>query len=336
MHTGPGRGGDEGLLHVLSDGRFHSGAELGRRLGVSRVAVWKRLRRLEQRLGLKVQAVRGRGYRLERPLELLDADCIRGGLPPALRARVRVETHLSLDSTNARLLARGLAGAPSGCACFAEHQSAGRGRRGRGWVSPFGCNVYGSLLWRFDAGPAALGGLSLAVGAALAEAVERLAGVELGLKWPNDLLLDGRKLGGVLVEVRGEQNGPTLAVLGVGLNFGMPEGAATAIDQPWAELAAAAPGLSRNALASAVLEGLVRACVGYAESGLAPFLESWRGRDVLAGRPVRLHLAGGTESALARGVEESGALVVEQAGRLRRLWSGEVSLRPAAAPPGAA
>lgn len=318
------------LLQLLADGRFHSGEALGKHLGVTRAAIWKQLRGLGG-LGLKIQSVRGRGYRLERPIELLDPDVIRGSLSPAARTRLpRIDVFPQIDSTNSYLKKCALLEAPSGSVCLAEWQTAGRGRRGRAWVSPFGGNLYLSALWRFVGGPAALSGLSLAVGVALARALRRIGGTGVGLKWPNDLLWQGRKLAGILVELAGEAGGPSHAVVGIGVNVHMPERVGEAVDQPWVDLfrmCGETP--SRNGLAALVLEELVGAIRTFEVQGLAAFVDAWREFDVVAGRPVQLHLPNEIVRGQAHGIDESGAFVVQVGGELRRFASGEISLRMA-------
>lgn len=315
-------------MQILADGHFHSGEALGSRLGVTRAAIWKQLRRLET-LGLTVHAVRGRGYRLAQPIEFLQPEIIERGLPPAIRAQLaQIDIIAEVDSTNTYLKTRAAQGAASGSACLAEWQRGGRGRLGRNWVSPFGCNLYLSLLWRFAAGPTALAGLSLAMGVALARALRPSVETGLGLKWPNDVQWRGRKLAGILVEIAGESAGPSHAVIGIGINVRMPETAATAIQQPWIDLARIAKEFpARNSLAGHVLEELVTALRAFEQHGLTAFLDDWRELDVTAGRSVQLQLPGGIIAGESRGIDETGALVIQVGSELRRYASGEISLR---------
>ncbi len=311
------------LLESLADGAFRSGEALAATLGVSRAAVWKLVRGLAAR-GLEVHAVRGRGYRLAAPLELLDADAIRaaaGALPGPL------ELFDTIDSTNTYLLGRAKLGAPTGSACLAETQRAGRGRLGRTWVSPYGASLYLSLLWRFAFAPAQLAGLSLAVGVAAARALEAEGVAGIGLKWPNDVQCDGRKLAGVLLEFGGESSGPCFAVIGVGVNVAMPPGAA--IDQPWVDCASIVGRgrVSRNRLAGRLIAELVRGCESFAAGGLEAFSADWQRLDRVAGRPVRLAWLGGAVEGIARGIDRSGALELETAAGVRAFAIGEVSLR---------
>ncbi|GBE10018.1 bifunctional ligase/repressor BirA [bacterium BMS3Abin12] len=316
------------LIGLLADGRFHSGEALGAAVGMSRAGVWKSLRRLDE-FGLVVCAVRGRGYRLAEPLELLREEEIRAALGPEGVARLaRLEIHPVLDSTNRHLQDRARAGAPSGCACLAEMQRHGRGRHGRDWVSPFAANIYLSLLWRFAGGPAALKGLSLAAGVAGAAALADLGITGMGLKWPNDLVWNGRKLAGILIDLAGESAGPCYVVVGMGVNVAMPAAAGTAIDQPWVDLATMTGSrISRNRLAGHLLRHLVLALERFAAGGFAPFASQWRRLDVTAGRRVDLQLPDRTVSGVAEGVDSEGALLLRVEGRRRRFAAGELHLR---------
>ena len=316
------------LLQSLADGRFHSGEALGTRLGISRAGVWKQVQCLKA-LGVTIHSVRGRGHRLLHPIELLRSDIIQGRINQNARALLsEIEVIPEVDSTNTLLKARAAQGAPSGSVCLAECQRAGRGRQGRAWVSPFGSNLYLSLLWRFSTGPSALAGLSLVVGVALARALEQCAGQPVGLKWPNDVVWQGRKLGGILIEIAGETSGPTHAIIGVGVNVQMPEDAGDEIGQPWTDISRlGGRPVARNALAAAVLEQLAVALQTFEVQGSAVFLDAWRALDVAAGKAVELHLADRVIGGQAKGIDESGALMIQVGSELRRFCSGEVSLR---------
>jgi BirA family biotin operon repressor/biotin-[acetyl-CoA-carboxylase] ligase len=319
------------LLRLLADGGLHSGAEVAARLGVSRAAVWKALRRAADELGLDIRSVRGKGYRLRRPLELLDAGRIEADLAPMTRARLAgIEVLESIDSTNSRLMQAAAAGAPSGRICLAERQLAGRGRSGRTWVSPFGANVYLSLLWRYPLAPAELGGLSLACGVAAAGVLADAGCADIGLKWPNDLHWRRRKLGGLLLEVAGESQGPSHVVVGIGINLCLSEAHAAGIDQPWTDLAAVlgdgVPG--RNTLAAMLIDAFARALDRYGESGLGAFLPRWRALDAYHGETVELVMGGRRIAGTYVGVADDGALLLETDAGRRAFHAGEVSLRP--------
>jgi BirA family biotin operon repressor/biotin-[acetyl-CoA-carboxylase] ligase len=321
---------DSELVRLLADGALHSGEAIAEQTGMTRAAVWKALRRACERRGLTLESVRGKGYRLSAPLELLDAERILAALSPRGRAAVvRLEIHEGIDSTNRHLMREAGAGAPSGTLCLAERQSAGRGRLGRSWISPFGANLYLSLLWRCDAPPAALGGFSLVAGAVVADALRRIGAQSVALKWPNDLLWQRRKLGGLLLEVAGEAHGPCHLVIGVGINLRMAPDQAQRIDQPWVDLREVLDGaaVGRNALAAMVAEALIDALERFGRQGLAPFLELWDELDAFRGEKVRL-LHGNREiRGTVLGIAADGALRLETAEGEARFHAGEVSLR---------
>jgi BirA family biotin operon repressor/biotin-[acetyl-CoA-carboxylase] ligase len=313
------------LLDLLADGRFHSGAELATALGIASTTVWKHVKTLEK-LGLDIYAVRGRGYRLASPLERLDAQAIGDMLSAGARERLpRIDVLDEVESTNAWLAARAGDGV-SGAVCIAEQQSAGRGRRGRVWASPYGRNLYLSLLWRFPS--RALSGLSLAVGVTVAEACESLGVRELGLKWPNDLVSRHGKVGGVLVDLGSDAPETTTAIIGVGLNVDMPPALRAQVDQPVSDLNElnGAP-VSRNRLAAAVLERTAAALSRFELQGLAPFRARFSERDASLGRSVTVEQGGRVSRGQARGIDEHGALVLETADGVARILSGDVSLR---------
>lgn len=316
------------LLRLLADGRFHSGVALGDALGVTRATVWNDLQTLKN-IGIDAYAVPGKGYRLPAPLELLAADEITDALPPAARAALkRLDVHLELPSTNAYLLGHAQRGAAGGWACLAERQTAGRGRRGRTWVSPLGGNIYLSVLWRFNSGAAVIGGLSLALGVAVAEALHAAAVPGVGLKWPNDVVWQGRKLAGVLVEMGGESAGPCYVVAGIGVNVAMAADAARAIDQPWVDMVSitgVAP--ARNALAALLLQHVLLTLQAFEREGLASFLPRWRARDAYAGKEAMLHLPQQTLRGRVDGIDAQGALLFAHGGNTYAYASGELSLR---------
>lgn len=312
------------LLPCLADGDFHSGAELGQLLGVSRTAVWKQLQKLDV-YGLAVESVKGKGYRLERPLDLLSVADIRAGLGAGIAGRLSLNYHVCTDSTNSRAMAAAQDDA-HGQVYVAEQQTSGRGRRGRAWISPFAANLYLSLVWRFAGGAAAISGLSLAVGVACARALARCGLQGLSLKWPNDLLLEGRKLGGILLEMTGDAAGPCQVIVGVGVNVAMPP-QASAIDQPWTDLAQAGLRVRRSELVALLLNELVALLDDFAGRGFAGVRAEWEAMDAFRGQPVAL-LAGSAERrGIARGVDDSGALLLETDRGLEAVHGGELSLR---------
>jgi BirA family biotin operon repressor/biotin-[acetyl-CoA-carboxylase] ligase len=330
MHLDPAK---KTLLRRLADRRFHSGTALAAELGMSRAAVWKHLQDLEA-LGLELAALPGRGYRAVTPLELLDAERLRAALSPAAAALLGgLDLHDVIDSTNTHLMQSAGSGLPTGTVCLAETQTAGRGRIGRDWLSPFGANLYLSLLWRFEE-PSRVAGLSLAVGVAAARVLEDLGVADIGLKWPNDLLLGERKLGGILLEVAGEAHGTCVVVVGLGINRYLPARLGQAIDQPWADLSGSGgePQVSRLALAAGLLNALLPLLAAYGDAGLAPLLPAWRRLHRLQGRAATLEQGGRPIHGRIVDVTEAGLLVMdcEEGGR-RQFASGDVRLRAGAA-----
>ena len=320
------------LARLLADGEFHSGQVLADALGLSRTAIWKQLNRLQDELGLSVESVKGRGYRIPGGVELLDVARVCEGLSPRSRALLgALVVEPVLDSTNAEVLRRLSAGAPAGLACTAELQTAGRGRRGRTWVSPFARNLYLSLSWEYEGGAAALEGLSLAVGVAVVRALEELGVSGLQLKWPNDLLFHGAKLGGVLLEMVGDASGRCQVVVGVGINVRMPEAVAASIDQSWTDLRSIAgeqvPG--RNQLLATLLDHLLPLLASFGATGFAPWREAWLALDAFADVPVVISSGDFRKAGIARGVDERGALRLETSLGLQPVYGGEISLRAA-------
>ncbi|MDP5065508.1 MAG: bifunctional biotin--[acetyl-CoA-carboxylase] ligase/biotin operon repressor BirA [Haliea sp.] len=319
------------LVPLLADGEFHSGQALADALGVSRTAVWKQLKRL-QSLGLEVESVRGRGYRLAGGVELLAEARIIAGLEPSVRPLLQALQLLeTVDSTNAEVLRQIAADRGPGFACSAELQTAGRGRRGREWVSPYARNVYLSLSWEYQGGAAALEGLSLAVGVAVVRALHRFDVEGLALKWPNDILANGAKLGGVLLEMAGDAAGRCQVVIGVGINVAMPTAAAGAIDQAWTDLTQLCVGKppGRNALLASLLNELLPLAASFGTTGFAPWREPWMALDAFADKPVVLHSGEQRQAGTARGVDERGALQLETTLGVQPIYGGEISLRAA-------
>ncbi|HSN21310.1 MAG TPA: biotin--[acetyl-CoA-carboxylase] ligase [Usitatibacter sp.] len=315
-------------LRALADGRFHSGEDMARALGRSRATLSEALKQAPE-LGVELFSVRGKGYKLAAPIEFLDANAIMARLATE-GSRVRLQVVDVVDSTSTRLLELAAAGAPSGTCLAAEWQSAGRGRRGRSWVATVGGSLTFSLLWRFERGAGHLGGLSLAGGVAVARALAECGVERAQVKWPNDVVTDFRKLAGILVETSGEIQGPTVAVVGVGVNYRLGERAMDRIDQPVADVAScAAPAPSRSALLAALLAHLGGALEDFDRRGFAGVRDEWRELHAYQGRPVRVVPPRDAPfEARVADVAPDGALVVETAdGRSVALASAEISLR---------
>lgn len=319
------------LLHTIADGEFHSGEELARLLGVSRTAVWKQLQKIQLATGLPLESVKGRGYRLQQTLELLDREAIAAAAGPLL---AQLEVHEQIDSTNRLALERAHAGCGRGHVIVAEQQTAGRGRRGRQWVSPFGCNIYCSAIWEFDGGAAALEGLSLAVGVAVARALTAIGVRDVGLKWPNDVVWGGRKLAGILLEMVGDAAGRCQVVIGIGINVAMTGSEqARQVDQPWVDVQTALGGVEapnqagRNQLLIALLHQLLPTLQQFEREGFVALRSAWAELDSFRGRDVVVHLGERLVLGVAAGVGASGALQVDTDSGRQEFHGGEVSLR---------
>ena len=316
------------LIRILADGQFHSGESLGEALGITRAAIWKRLQALTG-LGLDVESIKGRGYRLEGGLQLLDEERIKTALSSEARRHLATLFCLQeVDSTNQFLMS---ADARCGDVCLAERQSAGRGRRGRTWISPYAQNIYLSIRWGYEQGVAALEGLSLAVGVILLEVLRDSFGLAgLNLKWPNDVLLNGKKLGGILIEVGGDLTGECYVVVGVGLNLNMnPHVAKEEINQPWIDLQQASVAVDRNHLCALMISQLLPALKRFPEKGFDLYRERWLQNAAYLNQWVVLSTPADSERGILRGVDHSGSLLVEVEAGVRVFCGGELSVRSA-------
>jgi len=305
-----------------------SGDVLARESGQTRAAIWKNIETLRAS-GVQIDAQAGRGYVLQQHVDLLDGVAIANALPDGVRTQLAsLDIAWTLDSTSSALL-RAKTPDDGAAVLLAEHQTGGRGRRGRIWTSPLAANLYLSVARYFSGGLTRLGGLSLVAGVALAEALHAIGYTGTRLKWPNDVLIGTRKLGGILIEGGGEHAGPVRAVIGIGLNVRMPRAVSADIDQPWIDLAVIdAPLQSRNALASCVLMHLLPALETFDRDGLAPFLPRYAAMDGLAGRNITVQAGDGLHVGMALGVADDGALRVGLANGERIFHSGDVSVRP--------
>lgn len=313
------------IIVRLASGHFCSGEVLGEELGISRAAISGHVKTLIA-LGLDIFSVTGKGYRLASPIQLLDRTKIT-----AYRSEdntTLLEVLNVIDSTNQYLKDK-LAELDNGHACIAEAQTAGRGRHGRVWVSPFGASLYLSMYWSFAGGYQAVGGLSLAVGVAVVSALNKVGVTDVRLKWPNDIYAQGKKLAGVLIEAEGQMGGVCECVLGVGLNVALPVNT-TGIDQAWIDLAQLSDhSLDRNRLAAYLLEELQAALEKFEEFGLEPFVKRWRDLDVYCDQPIKLIMGQKVVHGICRGIDNNGALLLETEGVRRAYHGGEISVRKA-------
>jgi BirA family biotin operon repressor/biotin-[acetyl-CoA-carboxylase] ligase len=315
-------------LIQLSDGEFHTGTSLAALLGISRAAVWKHIQQLRQH-GLAIESRHGKGYRLSRAIEFLQRDRIFQSMSADVASQVELEVLSLVSSTNDRLRKLLASGLSSGQVCLAERQTAGRGRQGRQWHSPLAANLYLSFYWRFSLSPVEMGGLSLALAVSV---VERLSGAGisgLSIKWPNDIYLGDGKVGGILIDIIGESNGPCDLIIGIGLNYNMPLAVRDAIDQRVADLTDDRKGLliGRNQLAAIVIEALFEGCSKFGSQGFACFHELWSKWDRVRDRPICLTFGERVIEGIALGVDEKGAVCLSTQSGRRCFASGELSLR---------
>lgn len=314
------------ILKLLADGEFHSGERLGSLLGISRAAVWKHIQKLED-LGVSLLSLKGRGYCIEGGLDLLDKDTILSNLQTQLPLSLQVFPQL--DSTNSFLMRQS---DPAMQVCFAEFQSSGRGRRGRAWVSPLAQNIYCSVGWGVEGGVAVLEGLSLAIGVAITRTLKKSSLNKATLKWPNDILYQGKKLAGVLIEITGDPAGYCQVVVGVGLNVAMQGDQVGKIDQPWVALNSilseqSLPIVGRNCIAASLVDELVNVLQDYHQTGFAKYQLEWMEQAAHLGCQVELRNGLQITKGIFSGVTKTGALCLETGEGKRIFHGGEVSLR---------
>lgn len=263
-------------------------------------------------------------------VELLDAAAIRGSLADNALAQIAFLS-IASETVSTQIDAASAAAPGRGCAVFfAECQTGGMGRNGRSWTSPASANLYFSLSRRFSRPLSTMSGLSLVVGIAAAEALHAMGFAGVRLKWPNDLWVDARKLGGILVQLRNDPPACS-AVIGMGLNVQMPDDAAHRIDQAWCDLSQLGDGVvSRNQVAACLLGSLLPALQCFDGQGLAPFLSRWQALDALHGKPVRVTDGAHRFEGTCLGIDDDGALRLRgEDGYERSFHGGEASLRPA-------
>ncbi|PHM45521.1 bifunctional biotin--[acetyl-CoA-carboxylase] ligase/biotin operon repressor BirA [Xenorhabdus miraniensis] len=309
------------LIKVLSDGEVHSGQQLGQELGMSRAGINKHIQTIRE-WGVEILTLPGKGYRFPAPMNLLDKNAITNYHPSD-----RIEVIPVIDSTNQYLLDK-LSELDSGDACVAEYQYAGRGRRGRQWVSAFGRNLYLSMYWRLEQGPAAAIGLSLVVGIVIAEVLNRQGAAErVKVKWPNDLYLDDKKLAGILVELTGKTGDAAQIVIGIGINISMSSEQQKSINQRWINLQQAGMTVERNKLIAEIIAELKKTLTQFENEGLSPFIPRWLKLDNFINRSVKLIIGEQEIHGIARGIDQQGALLLDINGVITPYIGGEISLR---------
>ena len=311
------------LLLMLNDAEFHSGEDLADAFSLSRSAISNHIKALCE-LGIEIYSVKGRGYKLSFPIDLLNASLIAQYLPATKHHLLQVENLVT--STN-DLVKQLQPSTEKGHIILAEAQSAGRGRRGRTWVSPFGSSLYMSMLWRFEQGYQAMSGLSLMIGVVLNNTLQQMGVKGCQLKWPNDVYFEGKKLAGILIEVEGQAGSSTSAIIGVGLNVNLPNDV-SGIDQAFTDLShISVKKLSRNELAARFIENLWKALPQFEAQGLHPFLNDWQTSDLFFNKPIKLLMGNKSVQGISKGIDASGALLLESAGTVTAYHGGEISVR---------
>lgn len=311
----------QALLAVLADGAFHSGEQIGAELGISRAAISQQIKSLRL-LGLEIFSLTGKGYCLSAPLQLLNSDTIAhhliNGAP--------VHCCAVIDSTNQYMMAQ-LDRWQKGECLLAETQTAGRGRRGRQWHSPFASQFIMSMYWRLDDGPTAAMGLSLAIGVAVVQALESMGYQDLSLKWPNDIYMARRKLAGILVEMSAAVGGICHLVIGVGVNLNLPDAVIAQLDQPCAHLAEQAIVVDRNQLSATIIRTLREALTLFEQQGLSAFLTEWNRLDIFMQQPVKVLLGNQEILGLYCGIDGQGNMLLQDQEGVHKFVGGEISLR---------
>lgn len=319
------------LVELLSDGLPHSGVQLGESLGVSRSAIWKLIQKANEQYGLNIESIAGTGYILRSPIEWLNSEIIYANLhkPVVCLAPDKIHIYNTLASTNDQALLEASRGAPSGSVWLCEHQTAGRGRRGRSWLSPLIGNIYLSLLWRFKGGASSLEGLSLVTGIVVAQTLQSAGVKNALLKWPNDIYIEGRKVGGILIEITGDPLAECAVVVGIGINMKSTPEIESEVGQPITAINQYQANLSRNALTASLIERLVRGLETFESLGFRAFVDSWSKLDYLYNKLATVSGATGSVCGTCKGVTERGALILDVAGVDEYIYAGEVSVRPA-------
>lgn len=314
------------LIKKLANGQFVSGQQVGEELGISRAAVSTHIAGLVD-MGIDIYSVTGKGYRLAQPMTLLDKVTIVDQFTP-LASTTLLEVHSLIDSTNSYLMRRIPHQIKHGQVVIAEHQSAGRGRRGRQWVSPFSSHIYLSMYWYLEQGMSAAMGLSVVTALAVSDAIKSLYNIDVQLKWPNDIYLNGVKLAGILIDLEGQALEPCHSVIGLGLNVNMPDKAADTIEQPWTDLQSNTTAtIDRNSLVAAVINQLHARLTVHKEHGIATMLDDWHSQDVYLNKPVKLITGDKETRGICRGINTQGALLLEVDDKITTVYGGEVSLR---------
>lgn len=319
------------ILQKLEDGQFHSGESLANEFQLSRSAISNHVKALIA-LGLDIFSVKGRGYQLSGNTELLSQAKIVDALPQAHKSKlalIQIENVVTSTNDIVKEVSQDEQLAASGYCCVAEAQSAGRGRRGRTWVSPYASSLYFSMLWRFSSGYQAMAGLSLMVGVVVNDTLHALGISNCQLKWPNDIYYDGQKLAGILIEVEGQIGAGTSAIIGIGINVNLPQNI-QGIDQAFTDLATISEtAISKNVLTAMLIHKLWLALPVFEAQGMAPFIARWQAADLYHRKKVKLLMGDKSITGISHGIDNTGALLLNVNGKVEAFHGGEISVRPA-------
>lgn len=317
------------ILKRLNHERYSSGQELADTLDVTRATIHNCILRLEA-MGVSIERVRGKGYRLLRPLDLIDANKIKSNLSPeVLNGLMQINVLHQVDSTNNFISSYESPATSHFSVVLAEMQSAGKGRRGRTWESPYAANIYMSLLWTMQKSMSEVGALSPLLAISMVRALAAMGIEGLGLKWPNDIYCHYKKLAGLLIECSGEVNGNTKMIIGVGVNVHMDDQDNIHIDQPWTNILSNTPNtsVSRNDIVPSLLNHMVPILNKFNSDQIESLVEDWREWDIMQNQQVVLHTTNKDIVGVARGIDETGRLLLETKQGTQVFSAGDVSLR---------
>ncbi len=316
------------LLQLLADGRFHSGSKLGKELSMSRSAVWKLIQSLKK-YDLDINSVRGKGYRLSATIDFLIQDKIITEIEPEILKHINyLEIFQEITSTNQFLIEKSGEESVNGIAILGEYQSMGRGRRGSKWYSPFGAGINLSLGWHFDQFFESLMQLSLAASIAVVRTLNSFGASGVGVKWPNDIYYKNQKLGGILIEMRGESAGPCDVVIGIGININFPDNYDQNIGQPCIDLASIiSPPPSRNKIAARLISELIKILEKYNQYTSQDLLHEWRQHDCINGNVATLILPNESVTGQVLGIDDHGSLIMSVNNKIKKFNAGEISMR---------
>lgn len=321
------------ILSILSDGKFHSGEAMAKHFKVSRVAIWHAIAEAEK-LGVEVFSVRGKGYRLTQPLSLIEEEKIKLAIGE-MANWINVTVLDVIDSTNNYLKKAAANGHPHASCVATNIQTHGKGRRGRQWQSALGENLTFSFLWRFTKGASALSGLSLVVGIALIRSLKKMHVHQALLKWPNDILVqdDGvyKKLAGILIELQGDMDGQSAAIIGVGINLNLSKKQIAKIDQPAISIKQCTDDLiDPNAILAIMIRDLTEVLATFEASGFTSLRDEWASYDAFQDKVINITSGdGNTIQGRSQGVNDAGSLEVVTDNGLKVYASGEITIRKA-------